>query len=54
MQEAHVAVLEAMRSRLAAEGLAVDEIDRPHAAWSKAVILSIALWSRPYTRADLW
>lgn len=47
-------VLEVMRSRLAAEGLAVDEIDRLHAAWSKAVILSIALWSRPYTRADLW
>lgn len=47
-------VLEAMRSRLAAAGLAVDEIERLHAAWSKAVILSIALWSRPYTRADLW
>jgi hypothetical protein len=47
-------VLEAMRLRLKAKELAVDEIDRLHAAWSKAVILSIALWSRPYTHPDLW
>lgn len=47
-------VVEAMRPRLKEKGLAIDEIDRLHAAWSKAVILSVALWSGPYTRADLW
>lgn len=31
-----------------------DEIERLHAAWCNAVILSLALWRRPYACADLW
>jgi hypothetical protein len=30
------------------------ELFRFQDAWTKAVLLQIALWSRPYTRADLW
>ena len=30
------------------------EIDRLQEAWSKSVLLHIALWSRPYTREGLW
>ncbi|HEY6258266.1 MAG TPA: protoglobin domain-containing protein [Xanthobacteraceae bacterium] len=49
-----VPVLEAMRPCLQAKGLDAAEIGRLQAAWTKAVILSLALWSGPYTRADLW
>ena len=47
-------VLAAIRPHLEARGLGADEIDRLQDAWSKAVILSVALWSRPYTGDDLW
>jgi hypothetical protein len=47
-------ILEAMRPRLQGKGLAPDEIERLHAAWCNAVILSLALWRRPYACADLW
>ena len=33
---------------------APDEADRLHAAWTKAVLLTIALWSEPYAREGLW
>lgn len=35
-------------------GHTTDEVDRMHQAWTKSVLLHIALWSRPYTRDDLW
>jgi hypothetical protein len=47
-------VAESVRGRLQAKGLSAEELDRLHAAWSKAVILSVALWSHPYTRDGLW
>jgi hypothetical protein len=31
-----------------------DEADRLESAWTKAVILSITLWSRPYVKEGLW
>jgi hypothetical protein len=37
-----------MRPFLAAKGHADDEVERMHDAWRKAVILQVALWSRPY------
>jgi Protoglobin len=30
------------------------DIERMHAAWTKAVLLSATLWSRPYTKEGLW
>jgi hypothetical protein len=47
-------VIEAVRPLLQAKGVAPQEIDAMHAAWTKAVILTLALWSGPYARADLW
>jgi hypothetical protein len=47
-------VVESMRQHLQAKGLPAAEVDRIHAAWTKAVILSIALWSNPYTKEGLW
>src|SRR5262249_39626403 len=47
-------VLETARKRLHAKKLFADDIDLMHAAWPKAVILTLVLWSRPYARADLW
>ena len=31
-----------------------DELEATQAAWTRAVLLSVALWSRPYTSAGLW
>jgi hypothetical protein len=47
-------VLEAMRPCLKAKGIPPQEIDALHSAWTKAVMLTLALWSGPYTRDDLW
>jgi hypothetical protein len=30
------------------------EVGRMHVAWTKAVLLTIALWSRPYAKEGLW
>jgi len=42
------------REFLAPKGHAADEVDRMHRAWTKAVLLQITLWSRPYAREELW
>lgn len=47
-------VIMSLRPLLQAERLPPDEADRLQAAWTKAVILSIALWSRPYANEGLW
>lgn len=39
---------------LAAKGHTVDEVEAMHTAWTKAVLLSLALWSRPYAKEGLW
>ena len=35
-------------------GHSPEQIEKMHQAWTKAVLLTIALWSRPYTREGLW
>src|SRR5262249_53678714 len=49
-----VPLLADMREHLMRKNLPVDEIERLHAAWTKAVILTLTLWSRPYTKQDWW
>jgi Protoglobin len=39
---------------LARKGHSAAEIEDMHEAWTKAVLLQMALWSRPYARPDLW
>lgn len=39
---------------LAAKGHPAEEVARMHEAWTKAVMLSLALWTRSYTRDELW
>jgi hypothetical protein len=39
---------------LATKGHDARDIERMHAAWTKSVLLAIALWSRPYTSGELW
>ena len=47
-------VILSLRPLLQAERLPPNEADRLQAAWTKAVILSVALWSRPYAKEGLW
>jgi hypothetical protein len=49
-----VPVMEAPRKFLKASDVAPAELDRMHAAWTKAVILTLTLWSLPYTKEGLW
>jgi hypothetical protein len=46
--------MEAPRKFLKASDVAPAELDRMHAAWTKAVILTLTLWSLPYTKEGLW
>lgn len=36
------------------KGHSSEEVEGMHAAWTKAVLLTLALWSRPYTKERLW
>ncbi len=47
-------VITTVRSFLARSERSQDEITRMQDAWTRAVMLSIALWSRSYTRDGLW
>jgi Protoglobin len=42
------------RDFLETSGRGEEEIMRMYDAWTRAVMLSIALWARPYTIEDLW
>jgi hypothetical protein len=42
-----------MRSFLASRGHAADDVDGMHAAWFKAVVLHVCLWSQPYA-PEVW
>jgi hypothetical protein len=35
---------------LAKKGHSAEEVEKMHQAWFKAVVLQVALWSRPYVR----
>jgi Protoglobin len=39
---------------LAKKGHGAQDVERMQAAWTKSVLLQIALWARPYVSADLW
>ena len=49
-----VPVVLAIKQFLAGKGHSPEEVERMHAAWTKAVLLSIALWCRPYVKEKLW
>jgi hypothetical protein len=43
-----------IRDFLAAKGHSREDVDRMHWAWPKAVVLQVALWSRPYAAQGDW
>jgi len=45
-------IIATIRPFLARKGHSPGEVERMHQAWSKAVILSVALWCRPYMGED--
>jgi hypothetical protein len=47
-------VILSLRGALEAKGVHPDEMEELQAAWTKAVILTLVLWSRPYTQEGLW
>jgi hypothetical protein len=49
-----VPVIQSAKERLAQAGISGDRLERMSAAWAKAVILTLTLWSEPYTREGLW
>ena len=42
------------RDFLAKKGHSAEQIEHMHTAWTKAVLLTLALWSRPYVAEGLW
>lgn len=49
-----IPVVQSVRKRLAQGGVTGDRLDRMDAAWAKAVMLTLTLWSEPYTKDGLW
>ena len=49
-----VPVTQAAWPLLQKSGLSADEIDQIHVAWTKAVVLSVTLWTAPYAKEGLW
>jgi hypothetical protein len=47
-------VITSLPSFLVSNGHSKEDIERMQAAWTRAVLLSIALWARPYAAPDLW
>jgi len=43
-----------IRPFLAKKGHSADEVEKMHQAWTKAVVLSVALWSYPYAKDGDW
>jgi len=39
---------------LAKKGHSPDEVEKMHQAWTKAVVLSVCLWSHPYAKEGDW
>jgi hypothetical protein len=35
-------------------GVSGDRLERMQAAWAKAVMLTLTLWTEPYTKDGLW
>ena len=51
---AFVAVVNPIRPFLCREKRSAEEIEEMQNAWSKAVLIQISLWSRPYVKEGLW
>jgi hypothetical protein len=47
-------VLTTSRDFLAAKGHPPEQVEGMYSAWTKAVLLTLALWSRPYAKEGLW
>ena len=47
-------VITSAKGFLDKKGHSSEEVERMHAAWTKAVLLTLAVWSRPYTKERLW
>jgi hypothetical protein len=47
-------VVTSAREFLARKGHSTEDVERMHAAWTKAVMLTITLWARPYAKEGLW
>jgi hypothetical protein len=47
-------VAQAVRPLLQKSGFDAEDVDEIHASWTKAVILSVTLWSAPYAKDGLW
>jgi hypothetical protein len=47
-------VIESLGPVLQAKGLAPGEVEKLQAAWTRAFMLTLALWSRPYAQEGLW
>lgn len=47
-------VIGGAREFLTKKGHSAAEVERMHQAWSKSVLLTLALWARPYTKAGTW
>ena len=47
-------VISGAREFLANKGHSAAEVERMHQAWAKSVLLSLALWARPYVKDGLW
>jgi hypothetical protein len=41
-----------VKTFLAKKGHSAEEVEKMHQAWFKAVVLQVALWSRPYVREE--
>ena len=49
-----VPVMQAPRTLFEANGVSPEELERMHVAWTKAVMLTLTLWTLPYTKEGLW
>jgi hypothetical protein len=47
-------IIASTRDFLARKGHSPEDVDRMHAAWTKAVLLHMTLWTRPYVAAEDW
>ena len=47
-------VISGARAFLASKGHCAADVERMHQAWAKSVVLTLALWARPYVKDGLW
>lgn len=47
-------IITSAKQFLGKRGHSPEQVERMQVAWTKAVMLTLALWSRPYTKEELW